>query len=67
MLALLALLAVGGGLVGLTALVMPAALGFVAVVFGFFCFGAIHYLLWGWWMPRVTRNENDREENEGNR
>ena len=27
--------------------------GALAVVLGFFAFGAIHYLLWGWWLRPV--------------
>lgn len=65
LLALIALLAAGGGLIGLTALVLPAALGLVAVVFGFFCFGAFHYMLWGWWMPsRADRDDDTPEDHD---
>jgi len=56
-LALLGLLAVAAGLMGLIALVLPQVFGFVAVVLGFFAFGVIHYLLWGWWMPPVPVEE----------
>ncbi len=52
-LALLGLLAVAAALLGLTALVLPQAFGLLAVVLGFFAFGAIHYLLWGWWLRPV--------------
>jgi hypothetical protein len=68
-LALLALLAIGAGLLGLTALVLPQAFGFLAVIVGFFAFGAINYLIWGWWLqplpidddsqPEVPRPDND--------
>jgi hypothetical protein len=61
-LALLGLLAVGGGLLGLSALVLPQVLGLLAVIFGFFAFGAIHYLLWGWWL-RPVPVEDDPESN----
>jgi hypothetical protein len=49
-LALLGLLGVAAGLLGLSALVLPQVFGLLAVVLGFFAFGAIHYLLWGWWL-----------------
>jgi CHASE2 domain-containing sensor protein len=62
-LALLALLAVTGGLIGLGTLVMPQVFGIVGVVFGFFCFGAIHYLLWGWWLKALPPEEDKDEEN----
>ncbi|HUE15590.1 MAG TPA: hypothetical protein VMR25_15595 [Planctomycetaceae bacterium] len=52
-LALLGLLVIGAGLLGLIALVLPQVFGLLAVVLGFFAFGAIHYLLWGWWMRPV--------------
>ncbi len=52
-LALLGLLAIGAGLLGLIALVLPQVFGLLAVVLGFFAFGAIHYLLWGWWLRPV--------------
>jgi hypothetical protein len=62
-LALLGLLAVAAGLLGLIALVLPQVFGFVAVVLGFFAFGAIHYLLWGWWMrPVPVEDETDPRE-----
>lgn len=61
-LALLALLAVTGGLVGLGALVMPQVFALPAVVFGFVCFGALHYLLWGWWLKALPPAEEDDEE-----
>jgi hypothetical protein len=56
-LALLGLLAVGAGLLGLTALVLPQIFGLLAVILGFFAFGAIHYLLWGWWLRPVPVEE----------
>jgi hypothetical protein len=49
-LALLFLIAAALGLILLTALVLPAILGVVAVVMGLFIFGAVHYLLWGIWL-----------------
>jgi hypothetical protein len=64
-LALLALLAVGIGLLGLTALVMPQAFGFLAVIVGFFAFGAINYLIWGWWLqPLPVEDESPLERTD---
>ena len=64
-LALLALLAVGIGLLGLTALVMPQAFGFLAVIVGFFAFGAINYLIWGWWLqPLPVEDESPPERTD---
>jgi len=60
-LALLALLAIAGLLIGLGAMVMPQVFGLPAVVFGFFCFGAIHYLLWGWWLKATPPDDDDEE------
>jgi hypothetical protein len=59
-LALLGLLAMGAGLLGLIALVLPQVFGLLAVVLGFFAFGAIHYLLWGWWL-RPVPVDDDRD------
>jgi len=56
-LALLGLLGTAAGLLGLTALVLPQAFGLLAVVVGFFAFGAIHYLLWGWWLHPIPIEE----------
>jgi hypothetical protein len=63
-LALLGLLAVGAGLLGLVALVLPQVFGLLAVVLGFFAFGAIHYLLWGWWMHPLPIKEDTDSDNE---
>jgi hypothetical protein len=64
-LALLALLAAGIGLLGLTALVMPQAFGFLAVIVGFFAFGAINYLIWGWWLqPLPVEDESQPERTD---
>ena len=65
-LALLGLLAVAAGLLGLIALVLPQVFGFVAVVLGFFAFGAIHYLLWGWWL-RPVPIEDEPDSASGSR
>ena len=61
-LALLALLAVGAGLLGLTALVLPQAFGFLAVIIGFFAFGAINYLNWGWWLQPIAIDDDSHAE-----
>lgn len=60
-LALFALLAVAGSLVGLGMLIMPQLFYLPAVVFGFFCLGTIHYLLWGWWLSSIPPDEEDEE------
>jgi hypothetical protein len=62
-LALLGLLAIAAGLLGLVALVLPQIFGLLAVVLGFFAFGAIHYLLWGWWLrPIPFKDDADRDD-----
>jgi hypothetical protein len=62
-LALLGLLAMAGALLGLVALVLPQIFGLLAVVLGFFAFGAIHYLLWGWWLrPVPVDDEPDADK-----
>ena len=59
LLALFGLLAIALGLIALCAMVLPQIAGFVAVVLGVFCFGALHYLLWGWWMTGNRPRESD--------
>ncbi len=43
----------GGLLLGLMAMVAPHLLGVVLVIGGFVGFGAVHYLLWGWWLQKT--------------
>lgn len=66
-LALLGLLAVAAGLLGLSALVLPQVFGLLAVVLGFFAFGAIHYLLWGWWMRPISAEDEVESQEVPNR
>ena len=58
---LFGLLVLVGGLLGLMAMVAPHVFGIVLVVGGFLGFGALHYLIWGWWL-RPTLSENDEAE-----
>jgi len=60
-LALIALTGVALGLLLLSAIVLPQTLGIVAVVCGFFFFGAFHYLVWGWWLPKWLPKDEDDE------
>jgi hypothetical protein len=64
--ALLGMIFLGACLVGLVALVTPAALGIVIVGFGFFLVGAFHYVTWGWWFmrPRADRRDVKPPEDE---
>lgn len=55
---LFGLLVLAGGLLGLMAMVAPHVFGIVLVVVGFLGFGALHYLIWGWWL-RIKLTEND--------
>lgn len=50
LLGLLFLIAAALGFILLTAIVLPAFLGVVAVVMGLFAFGTLHYVLWGFWL-----------------
>jgi len=53
MFALLGLIVVGMGILALLSLILPGgAFGILIVLFGFFLFGALHYILWGWWMTK---------------
>ena len=58
-LALLGMLLAFGALVALAAMVLPAVVGFLAVIFGIFLFGVLHYLLWGWWLGKPRRPNDE--------
>ena len=49
------------GLIGMVALVMPQAGAIVLVFFGAIGFFAAHYILWGWWLPKLTKKDDDAE------
>jgi hypothetical protein len=66
-LALLGLLAIAGLLLGLVALVLPQIFGLLAVVLGFFAFGAIHYLLWGWWLRPIPIEDDPNSDDRHSR
>lgn len=56
---LIGLLVLAGGLLGLMAMVAPHVLGVVLIVGGFVGFGAVHYLVWGWWLgPHLAKGED---------
>jgi hypothetical protein len=61
LLVLFGLLTLGGGLLGLMALVVPQALGLILIVGGFVGFGALHYLIWGWWLGPHLSQERKAE------
>jgi len=50
------------GFLALTAMVIPAAFGFLAVLLGLFLFGALHYVLWGWWLGKPRGDGRQRSE-----
>jgi hypothetical protein len=51
-------------LIGLAALVMPQVLGLVAVVAVFGGAVAFHYVAWGWWLPRVLKDDSESSGDE---
>jgi hypothetical protein len=59
LLALLFLIAAALGFILLTAIVLPAFLGVVAVVMGLFAFGTLHYVLWGFWLGGGSPDAED--------
>jgi len=59
--ALLGLLIATGLLIGLGTMVMPQVFGLIGVVFGFICFGCLHYLLWGWWLRAIPPEDDDED------
>ena len=66
LLVLFGLLVLGGGLLGLMAMVAPQLLGVILIVGGFLGFGALHYLIWGWWLgPHLSKpSKPDLPEDE---
>jgi hypothetical protein len=61
---LLGLLVLAGGLLGLMAMVAPHVLGIMLIVGGFLGCGAVHYVVWGWWLgPLLSKQEGvDRRD-----
>lgn len=55
---LFVLIVLGVGLVLFLAVIIPGAIGLLAVVGGLGLFVGVHYLLWGWWLPR-SRGADD--------
>lgn len=49
-LAIFGLLVLAACLLGLMAMVAPHLLGIVLILAAFVSFGALHYLIWGWWL-----------------
>lgn len=64
---LFGLLGVAVGLLGLMALVAPQVFGVVLVIAGFVSFGALHYLLWGWWLRPRLMERDDAEHPDDDR
>ena len=61
-LAMFGLLAVSGGLLFLTAMVLPQIFFLVLVVFGFVLLTGLQYLVWGRWLSgKISRDEDDSE------
>ena len=56
-LALFGLLVVATALLVLMALVYPGFLGILLVVYGFGIMMLFHYLVWGWWLSRAVKDE----------
>ncbi len=60
--ALLGLVIIALGLLGLMALVLPQVLGIVIVILIFVVPAALHYLVWGWWMSQLREQEVEVED-----
>ena len=61
-LGLFALLLFGAGLLGISALVMPAFLGIPAVVGGLVMLGVFQYVTWGRWLTRRLQSDTDEKD-----
>ena len=62
--ALCGVLALGGAILGLTAMVFPNVLALVALVAGFTGFIGVQYLLWGRWLTKKIREEEENTADE---
>ena len=51
-------LAVATGLMFITLFYFGLVLAIAAMIFGF---AALHYAVWGWWLPRMIREEDNAE------
>ena len=49
------------GFIAMVALILPQVRGLVLVCFGAIAFFAVHYVLWGWWLPRVMQKDDTGE------
>lgn len=54
-------------LLGLMAMVAPHLLGVIVILAGFLGFGALHYVLWGWWLGPLMKEHPPEESREGTR
>ena len=45
--------------IGLVALVLPQVAGLVLVLFAAVGFFAFHYIVWGWWLPKMMNRDDD--------
>lgn len=65
---LFGLLVLAVSLLGLMALVAPQVFGVVLVIAGFVSFGALHYLVWGWWLrPKLSEHDDEPDQDSGRR
>jgi hypothetical protein len=59
--ALIGLLLLSMALIALVGLVLPQVQGLLLVLFGGVFFFAFHYVVWGWWLPRIMPRDDDTE------
>ncbi|MGD9856370.1 MAG: hypothetical protein AB7U20_15600 [Planctomycetaceae bacterium] len=60
--ALMGLILLGFGFLGMVSLVLPQVRGLVLVLFGGAAFFAIHYVLWGRLLNRIRDEDREAEE-----
>lgn len=60
--ALFGLAVVAVCLLGLMAMVAPHLLGVFAILAGFLGFGALHYVLWGWWLGPMMKERPPEDQ-----
>jgi hypothetical protein len=59
--ALFGLLLLAFALIAMVGLVLPQVRGLLLVLFGGLFFFAFHYLVWGWWLPKIMPRDDESE------
>ena len=59
--ALFGMLLMGAAFIGMTALILPQIRGLILVFGGAIGFFVLHYILWGWWLPKYIHDSQEAD------